>query len=247
MAESNQRNVVLVVGATGGLGRLLVAKLQAQQYSVRALVSDKTRASELLGDDCELIEGDVSNIESIKQASKNVQHCIYTASGKSYFYMTNWFNRRAPYYVDYMGVKNVADELKRQEFDGRFLLVSSMFVTRPYSVVYILLQTMVGGVMSAKRIGEQYLRSCGLNYTIVRPGGLVDKLGSKNIQIDQGDNTSGSISREDVASVCIEALTRQETNRTTFEIISKDGPTPESKEDFDDLFKGLDVDAKASL
>ncbi len=42
--------VILVTGATGGVGKRVVKKLLEQNYQVRALVRDVARAKDILGD-----------------------------------------------------------------------------------------------------------------------------------------------------------------------------------------------------
>ena len=72
-----------------------------------------------------------------------------------------------------------------------------------------------GGVLDEKIVAERYLRSLGLDYTIVRPGGLKATPPSGKLVVS-GENTlnSGEVSRDLVASVCIQALfTPSSTNR----------------------------------
>lgn len=52
--------LILVVGATGGVGKRVVKKLLENGYEVRVLVRDAKRAKQILGDRIELIEGDIT-------------------------------------------------------------------------------------------------------------------------------------------------------------------------------------------
>jgi uncharacterized protein YbjT (DUF2867 family) len=75
-------------------------------------------------------------------------------------------------------------------------------------------------VLDWKFKGEEVLRQSGLNYTIIRPGGLKNTPGSKHALIfDQGDQVSGTISRADLAEVCLHALHHPNSDCTTFEVI----------------------------
>jgi uncharacterized protein YbjT (DUF2867 family) len=58
--------VILVAGATGGVGKRVVKKLLAQNYQVRALVRDAAKARELLGEQVDLFEADITIAETIK-------------------------------------------------------------------------------------------------------------------------------------------------------------------------------------
>lgn len=59
-ATATGGNVVLVVGATGGVGKRVVRKLQERGYPVRALVRDLQRGRELLGAGVDLIDADLT-------------------------------------------------------------------------------------------------------------------------------------------------------------------------------------------
>jgi uncharacterized protein YbjT (DUF2867 family) len=74
-------------------------------------------------------------------------------------------------------------------------------------------------VVTAKRKGEGLLRSCGLGYTIVRPGALVEEAGGyKALVFDQGNRISQPIACADVADVCLKALHDPTARNKTFEV-----------------------------
>ncbi|PPS41543.1 CIA30 family protein [Chroococcidiopsis sp. TS-821] len=57
--------VVLVAGATGGVGRRVVKRLMNRGYKVRSLVRDAEKAKEILGDNVELYVGDITKPETL--------------------------------------------------------------------------------------------------------------------------------------------------------------------------------------
>lgn len=57
--------VVLVVGATGGVGKRVVKRLVDRGYQVRALVRNVEKAQEMLGNNLELIAGDITKPETL--------------------------------------------------------------------------------------------------------------------------------------------------------------------------------------
>ena len=74
-------------------------------------------------------------------------------------------------------------------------------------------------VVAAKRKGEGLLRSCGLGYTIVRPGALVEEAGGyKALVFDQGNRITQPIACADVADVCLKALHDPTARNKTFEV-----------------------------
>lgn len=74
-----------------------------------------------------------------------------------------------------------------------------------------------------------------LTYTIIRPGGLIDKpsIGPEQVHISQGDVYSSEVPREDVANVIVESILDSNNSKggygnskadyTTFEINSING------------------------
>ena len=62
-------------------------------------------------------------------------------------------------------------------------------------------------VVAAKQMGEEFVKSSGLCYTVVRPGKLIEEPGSnKALIFDQGDRVDQPISCADVADVCLRAM-----------------------------------------
>jgi hypothetical protein len=74
--------------------------------------------------------------------------------------------------------------------------------------------------MKWKSLGEEYIRNSGINFTIVRPGGLRGDPGTLGIKLDQGDQIIGWIPRADVASVLVESAFNENAFEKTFEVIN---------------------------
>lgn len=202
--------LVLVAGATGGTGREVVRELLDNGYRVRAFVRDADKARETLGEDVEYAIGDVRERATIDAALDGVSALI-SAIGAGRGDPTN-----GPEFVDYGGVKNMADAGVVAKL-RQIVLVSSMGVTHEDHV----LNKMFNNVLKWKFKGEEALRSSGVAYTIVRPGGLINEPGgSKSVVFAQGDGGTGAIPRADVARVCVAALGSPDALNKTFEINS---------------------------
>jgi uncharacterized protein YbjT (DUF2867 family) len=85
-----------------------------------------------------------------------------------------------------------------------------------------------GNILLWKRKAEQYLIASGMQYTIVHPGGLIDKAGGeKEIVLGSNDEllkeTVRSIPRADVAEVCVQSLRESGGINRSIDIIAKDG------------------------
>ena len=63
-------------------------------------------------------------------------------------------------------------EAAKQNNIKKFILVTTMYITRPDAFIAFILNSMVGNCLAHKLQAENLLRQSGLDYTIVRPGGL---------------------------------------------------------------------------
>lgn len=68
--------VVLVAGATGGVGKRVVQRLIERGYKVRALVRDKDKAQTILGNNTEIFVGDITKPETLTAELMAVQAVI---------------------------------------------------------------------------------------------------------------------------------------------------------------------------
>ncbi|KAJ1624188.1 hypothetical protein T492DRAFT_598922 [Pavlovales sp. CCMP2436] len=83
-----------------------------------------------------------------------------------------------------------------------------------------------GGVLDEKLIAENHLRSSGLDYVIVRPGGLRDKVEGAVTVSKEDTLNSGEVGRASVAQVCVEALFAPAGTKKVVEIIETEAGTP---------------------
>ena len=228
-ASADNGGLVLVAGATGGTGRALVRNLVGQGYSVRAFVRDEKKARTVLGDDIGYAVGDVREVDTILAALDGADYVI-SAIGSSRADPAN-----NPEAVDYLGVSNLAKAAAQSEV-RQFVLVSSSGVTQEDHF----LNKAFDNILMWKFKGEEALRASGVPYTVVRPGGLVNTPGGEfGVIFAQGDTTTGRISREDVALICIAALQAPEALGKTFETYSSEQP---GENDWGALFGALAAD-----
>ena len=95
--------LTLVTGATGTVGYNIVKSLLARGRQVRLLVRDLKRAKSILPEDCVFVQGDITDIESLRKA---MQGCdiVHHAAGlpEQWFKDPSVFDR-----VNVQGTKNV--------------------------------------------------------------------------------------------------------------------------------------------
>lgn len=92
-------------------------------------------------------------------------------------------------------------------------------------------------VLEAKEVAEEALKSSGLVYTIIRPGGLLSTPPTGNGILIEDPSIAGLISRNDVASLILQILFDKEAEMKTFSAIDSEKrfppPTPDQKENAD--------------
>jgi uncharacterized protein YbjT (DUF2867 family) len=224
--------IFLVAGATGRLGQQIVSRLLRQNKHVRALVRDRLKGRALLGENLELAQGDTRQIDTLHEAVQNVTTVICVTGTRTADGANN------PQAVDYEGVRNLAHAAKGAGVQ-HFILVSSLGVTHEDHPL-----NKMGRVLEWKKKGEDALRASGLNYTIIRPGGLTDEPGGQRaLKLDQGDKISGRVSRADTADISLHALNNPQARNATFEVVEMEGQQPDN---LDALFETLVPDQKTA-
>lgn len=199
-----------VAGATGETGRRIVQELIARNIPVRALVRDAAKARDILPAGIELVEGDVLKAESVSAALGDSTVLLCATGAKPSFDPTG------PYKVDFEGTKNLVDAAKAKGIE-HFVFVSSLCTSQffhPLNLFWLILVW--------KKQAEEYLQRSGLTYTIVRPGGLKNEDNSDSVIMQRADTLSeGSIPRQKVAQVCVEALFEPASRNKIVEIVAK--------------------------
>ncbi|MET7461011.1 SDR family oxidoreductase [Nonomuraea sp. NPDC005501] len=106
----------------------------------------------------------------------------------------------------------------------RFLQVSSMGAGRPPAPGSDEVWT---AYITAKTAAEEDLRRRGLDWTIVRPGGLTDEPGTGRVRLAP-EVPRGTVPRDDVAAVLAELLRERAAIGRVLELVSGDTPIPEA-------------------
>ncbi|HEY8591065.1 MAG TPA: NAD(P)-binding oxidoreductase, partial [Naasia sp.] len=81
--------------------------------------------------------------------------------------------------------------------------------------------------VAAKRDADEALRASGLDWTILRPGGLTDDEGTGEVRIGP-TVPRGSIPREDVAAVVAEVIEEERSIGRQWEVVAGDAPIAEA-------------------
>lgn len=219
--------VVLVVGASGSIGRPAVAEAFRRGYETRALVRDAGQA-DLFPAGVKVMVGDLTRAETLHEAVDGVTGIVFThgISGN---------DPRGAEQVNYGAVRNVLSVLKAP---ARIALMTTVGVTKP-SVGH-----------DWKRRGERLVRASGLPYTIVRPGWFdYNAADQHKLVMRQGDThwagspSDGVVARAQIAEVLVASLTSTAANRKTFELVAEQGAAQAALEP---LFSALPADPSNS-
>ncbi|RXK80662.1 SDR family oxidoreductase [Chlorobaculum sp. 24CR] len=225
---------VLVAGATGRTGRLVVRRLQAHGIDFRLFVQSGEKAMELFGPEIvdRLVIGSVLSEEEVEAAVRSIDAVICAIGG-------NVMNPEAPppSAIDRDGVIRLATAAKAAGV-GSFVLISSLGVTHPEHPL-----NKYGRVLDMKLAGEEAVRKlygeAEFRHTILRPGGLLDGSAFRHeLRFDTGDRISGSISRGDVAEAAVISLWHPKAGNKTFELI-KAGEDEVAQTSLERFFEGL--------
>jgi uncharacterized protein YbjT (DUF2867 family) len=186
---------LLVLGATGGTGRLVVEQALAAGHTVTALV----RSPEKLATrqpNLRVVTGSATDLESEAVAMQGADAVISTLGG---------------------GGSVIADSTAaivaaaRQTGVRRVVVLSSWLVERDRMSPLLRLASGVamGGLIKDKSAGEQLLRQSDLDWTIVYASTLGDGPATGSTVLPEGANwrMSQKISRADVATRLIESAT----------------------------------------
>jgi uncharacterized protein YbjT (DUF2867 family) len=76
-------------------------------------------------------------------------------------------------------------------------------------------------VLRAKGKSEDFIRACGIDYTIIRPGGYTEDEIPDEVAFGEGGRITGRVKRSQIARVCVDALENPAMKNRTFEVVAR--------------------------
>jgi uncharacterized protein YbjT (DUF2867 family) len=200
---------VLVMGATGKTGRLVVADLIAAGHEVTGLVRRPEQEDAVTALGARPVQGDLTGDLSAALAGQDaVLFCAGAALGGD------------PEAID----RDACIAAQRAAADSgvrRWVQLSSLMADRPESGPPPLLR-----FLQAKQVSDEALAGSELDWTVVRPGGLQDVPGTGMVS---GDAQPGfnALPRADVAAVLAATLDAENTVGRAFDLVAGQTPVAE--------------------
>ncbi len=212
-------STTVIVGGHGKVALLLAAALSGQGHGVRSTIRDEAQGADIeaAGATPWTLDIEAADAGDFAEAFGEADAVVFSAGagGKGGADRT-----RA---VDLQGaLKAIAGA--EQAGVKRFVMVSAIGVDEPLAD-----DTADGwrAYVESKRDADAALRHSGLDWTIVRPGGLTDDPASDRVAIATRLER-GQVSRADVAAVIVAVLQDDSTIGAQFELTSGEQTTSEA-------------------
>src|SRR5215204_843510 len=210
---------VLVAGAHGKTARRLVRMLAEDGHQVRGVVRKEEQMPDVEADGAGpmLVDLEKEGVEgAVGRAVEGCDAVIFAAGAGP----GSGAARKET--MDYGGAVKLVEAAEKHAV-RRYLLLSSMGAGDPESG-----SEAMQPYLSAKARADERLQESGLDYTIIRPGGLTDDEGTGRIEATEHLGRRGEISRDDVARTFAAALELENTYHKTFEILAGETPIREA-------------------
>ena len=210
---------IAVSGASGKTGLRVVEEVAASGDRVRLLLRPDSRLPERWsGSDQHRF--DLSDRQALDRALTGVDALVIATGARPSIDLTG------PMRVDAWGVQRQVESCRRMGAE-RVVLVSSLCAGRWRHPL-----NLFGLILIWKRLGEQHLERSGLDWTVIRPGGLSEREEGVNAEgirwSGPDEQMQDSIPRRLVARCCIEALQVPESIGRILEVTSSADMPPQS-------------------
>ena len=201
---------LLVVGATGTLGRQVARQALERDYEVRCLVRNPNKATFLKEWGAELIKGDLCDRDTLPAALENIDAVVDAATAR----ITDNLSAKQ---VDWEGKVNLIQAVKAAGIN-RYIFFSILDAEKHPEVP----------LMDIKRCTELFLAESGLDYTVLRLCGFMQGLIAQyaipileeQVVWITGENTPiAYMNTQDIAKFAVRALEVPETKKQTYPVV----------------------------
>jgi len=198
---------VVIVGGHGKIAMRLERILAERGDSPRGIIRETAQAPDLEAIGAEPIVLDIENVE-IDDAVAGADAVVFAAGAGA---GSSAARKRT---VDYGGAVELVEAAVSHDI-RRYVIVSAMGANHPERF-----SGDMGPYYEAKAEADKVVSESGLDYTIVRPGGLTDDPGTGKVAVAETLEPGGSVTRDDVALVLAEVLVADNTIGKGFDVIN---------------------------
>lgn len=189
---------VLVFGGTRGTGLEIVRQLRDRGESVTVAVRGTSNTAELQKLGVDTVVADALDAEQVNAAlASDTYAAVISTLGT-----TRGEQHKRP---DYIGNRNVIDAAKAAGVK-RFVFITVIGAGDSADAAPGFSKRFLAEVMSLKTQAEDHLRASGLDYTIIRPGGLGDVPATGTAILAEDPQAFSFIGRIDLAALAVQAL-----------------------------------------
>lgn len=202
-------NKTLIIGASGQIGKMATQQLLDSGQDVVALVRDKAKLSDIAQNRLHIIEGDLE--QDFSHAFEGCDQVIFSAGSGG--------NTGADktMLIDLWAACKAVDYAKNADI-SHFVMVSSIGADDPAQG-----SDKMKPYLIAKHMADEHLIQSGVNYTILRPGSLINDVAKGRFQTTKpAKKEKMIITREDVADALVFVLGNSQLNNKTFELFNGD-------------------------
>jgi uncharacterized protein YbjT (DUF2867 family) len=209
---------VAVVGGHGKIALRLLRLLSERGDRARGLIRNPDHAAEVEATGATAVGADVENLDAdgIARSIAGVDAVVFAAGAGP------GSGPARKHTVDYGGAVKLIEAARMNDIP-RYLIVSAIGVNRPERW-----SDEMRPYLEAKAGADAELSESGLDYTIVRPGGLTDDPGSGTIDAAEDLGRYGRIPRDDVAATLLACLDELATVGKAFDLLAGETPIPEA-------------------
>ena len=196
---------VVVFGATGKTGKEIISQALANDHEVTAFVREASKMTienenTATEDRLQIVIGDVFDFSAVKQAIRGQEAVICSLGSNSLGKTT----------VRSQGTANIVLAMEEEHVD-RLLVVSAMGTGESWSSLSFINKLFYATLLRSSRqdheAQEALVKKSSLNWTILRPSGLIDDPLTGNYAIGENVSSESSrIARADVAHAIIKEL-----------------------------------------
>ena len=207
-----------MVGGHGKIALRLLRLLSERGDRARGLIRNPDHAGDVEATGATAVGADIENLDhdAIARSIAGVEAVVFAAGAGA---GSGPARKRT---VDYGGAVKLIEAARLNDI-SRYLIVSAIGVNHPENW-----SDEMRPYYEAKADADREVAESGLDYTIVRPGGLTDDPGTDLVAAAENLGRYGQIPRDDVAATLLACLDEARTIRKAFDLLSGEVPIREA-------------------